>query len=555
MTPSPSAASADRRTVLRLFGLGAAATMGGATLAGCSKEVGSQGTATQADAIKAVLPAYRAADLLQPDIPGEGPIPSGYLKYPTNLVDAVTEQPGRSGQQIRAISPWWGPTPPGNDRNEYVQAINAKLGVEVVVSVQDGNTYADKVSAMLGARDVPDLLCIPNWEVDKIARFSDATKALFTDLTDYLQGDKAAAYPYLAALPTGSWEYCVWGGRLYAAPFPTDGAFAWMLYHRRDLVAKSGLATPTTIDELYEFGKKATNADRGVWAFGSVFDMVQQFHGCHQIWRRKPDGGLEHKYETAEFTAALEFTARLFAEGLVHPDTVASKGADEKQLFNGGRILMFQDGPGAWAGMQGEQSRVTPGFDMQPLPVFGVGGRDPLLWGSDKPVFYTFVRKDLAKERVEELLRVMNWCAAPFGSREYELREYGQEGKHFTRAPDGSPVPTDQFRKEFAGQFNSLGGRAPIKVRSGDAPNYVQEYIDYHKKFLDRRETDLFAGIKLELPANWSKQLQPTDDKIRDILRGRRPLSDMEQVRREFLSGGGEEGRAFHEKALSDNGR
>ncbi|WP_428965471.1 extracellular solute-binding protein [Micromonospora fluostatini] len=555
MTPSQPGASTDRRTVLRLIGLGAAATMGGSTLAGCSKEVGSQGSATQADAIKAVLPTYKAADLLPPDIPGEGPIPSGYLKYPTELVDAVTEQPGRSGQQVRAISPWWGPTPPANDRNEYMQAINAKLGVEMVVSVQDGNTYADKLSALLGARDVPDLLCVPNWEVDKIARFSDATKALFEDLTDYLQGDKAAAYPYLAALPTGSWEYCVWGGRLYAAPFPTDGPFAWTLFHRKDLIDKAGYGTPTSIEELYEFGKKATNANQGVWAFGTVFDMVQQFYGCNQTWRKKADGGLEHKYETAEFKAALEFTARLFAEGMVHPDTVASKGADEKQLFNAGKILMYQDGMGAWQGMQGEQAKVTPGFNMQPLPFFGVNGKDAIVWGSEKPVFYTFVKKDLGRERVEELLRVMNWCAAPFGSREFELREYGVEGKHFTRAADHSPIPTDQFRKEFAGQVNSLGGRPPIKIRSGDTPNYAQEYIDFHKKFIGLREPELFAGIKLELPANWSKVLQPTDDKIRDILRGRRPLTDMDQVTKEFLSTGGEEGRAFHEKALSDNGR
>ncbi|GGM07847.1 MULTISPECIES: extracellular solute-binding protein [Micromonospora] len=555
MTPSPPGASTDRRTVLRLIGLGAAATIGGTTLAGCSKEVGSQGSATKADAIKAVLPAYQPAELLKPDIPGEGSIPSGYLKYPTDLVDAVTEQPIRSGQPIRAISPWWGPTPPANDRNAYMQAINAKLGGEMVVSVQDGNTFADKLSALLGARDVPDLLSVPNWEVDKIARFSDATKALFEDLTDHLQGDKAAAYPYLAALPTSSWEYCVWGGRLYAAPFPPDGPFAWLLFQRKDLVDAAGLGTPTSIDELYEFGKKATNADRGVWAFGTVFDMVQQFHGCHQTWRKKPDGGLEHKYETAEFTAALEFTARLFAEGLVHPDTVASKGADEKQLFNGGKILMFQDGAGAWEGMQGEQSKVTPGYTMQPVPLFGVGGKDPVVWGKDIPVFYTFVKKGLGTERVQELLRVMNWCAAPFGSREFELREYGVQGTHFTRGADGTPASTEQFRKEFAGQVNGLAGRPPVKIRRSDAPTYVQEYIEYHKKFIGLRETDLFAGIKLELPANWSKQLQPTDDKIRDILRGRRPLTDMAQVTKEFLSGGGEEGRAFHEKALSDNGR
>ncbi|WP_229401713.1 extracellular solute-binding protein [Micromonospora okii] len=555
MTPPPQGASTDRRTLLRLLGLGAAATAGGAALTGCSKEAGSSGSATRSDAIRAVLPAHRPADLLKPDIPGEGPIPDGYLGYPRQLVDAVTEQPGRGGGTIRSMSPWWGPTPPTLGNNSYLAAVNAKLGVDVSPSLQDGTTYADKLNAMLGARDVPDLLSVPNWEVDKVARFSDAVRALFEDLTDHLRGDAAAKYPYLAALPTGAWEYSVWGGRLAAVPFPTDGPFAWALFQRRDLVVKAGLAAPTSPAELHELGRELTDPAKGVWAFGSVFDMVQQFYGCQQTWRRKPGGGLEHKFENPAYRAALEFTAKLFADGLVHPDTVASKGADEKQLFKAGKIIMFQDGLGAWQGVQGEQSKVLPSFDMQPVPVFGASGGPAVIWGSEKPIFFTFLRKGLGADRVDELLRVLNWCAAPFGSREFELREYGVEGKHFTRAADGSPLPTDLGRKELGAQYTHIGGRVPVKVRSGDTPNFVRDYLDYYRKNIGLMEKDLFAGIKLELPANWSKLLQPTEDKIRDILRGRRPIGDLDGVAKEFLASGGEEGRAFFEKALADNGR
>ncbi|MEU7999153.1 extracellular solute-binding protein [Micromonospora sp. NPDC049060] len=553
MKPSLPGVSTDRRSLLRLLGLGAATTMGGATLAGCSKEAGSKGSATKGDAIRSVLPTHKPADLLKPDIVGEGPIPDGYLSYPRSLVDAVTEQPGRGGPPIRSMSPWWGPTPPTLGRNSYLAAVNAKLGVDLDPSLQDGTTYADKLNAMLGARDVPDLLMVPNWEVDKVARFSDAVKALFEDLTDHLKGDSAAKYPYLAALPTGAWEYSVWAGRLYAVPYPTDGVFAYALFHRKDLLDKAGLTAPTSPEELHELGRKLTDPGKGVWAFGSIFDMVQQFFGCQQTWRKKADGGLEHKFENPAFRAALEFTAKLFAEGLVHPDTVASKGADEKQLFKAGKIVMFQDGLGAWQGLQGEQSKILPSFDMQPLPVFGVAGAQPVIWGSEKPIFFTFVKKGAGAERVDELLRVLNWSAAPFGSREFELREYGVEGKHFTRGPDGSPLPSDLGRKELGGQYNFC--RVPVKVKSSDTPNYVQQFLDHCKKDIRLLEKDLFAGIKLELPANWSKIIQPTDDKIRDILRGRRPISDLDQVTKEFLASGGEEGRAFHEKALADNGR
>lgn len=545
----------SRRQFLGMVGLGAAALAGGDLLAGCSKAPGSKGTATQADAVKAVLPTYKELSLLKPDIPGSGAIPGGYLKYPSTLIDQITTKPGK-GTTIKGAAPWWGPVPPALGSNSYLDAVNGRLGSKLDTSEQDGNTYADKLSAMLGGRDVPDLLVAPNWEVDKIARFSDAVKALFEDLTDYLKGDAVLAYPNLASLSTAAWEYSVWGGRLAAVPYPTDGPFAWMLFQRKDLVPDM----PTSIDELYQYGKTNTNAAKGVWAFGSVFDMVQMFYGTpyssQSGWRKTSAGGLEFKYETPEYKAAVEFTAKLFKDGLVHPDVVGSKGADEKQLFSSGKITMYQDGPGAWKGMVSEQLKVTPTFNMQPVPVFAAtSGGKPNIGGTEKPIFWTFVKKGLGKDRVQELLSVINWVGAPIGSKEAEIRDYGVEGTHFTRAADGSPNPTDLGRKEIGSQVNYYGGHVPYVVQTADAPTYVKDMLDYSNKTVPFLEKELFAGIKLEVPANLSKVTQPTEDKILDILRGRRPLTDLDGVVKEWRSSGGDEGRAFLEKALKDNGR
>lgn len=532
--------------------------MGAMGAGACSKKAKSSGAASNAKQTAEVLPKLIPRRFLKPDIPGEGPIPDGYLTYPRELVVAVKKKPGSSGRPITSMNAFWGATPPGVERNSYLQAINAELGVPVHPSAQDGNTFAAKLSAILGARDVPDLLSVPSWEVDKIPRFSQAVKALFEDLTDYLQGDAVAAYPMLATLPTAAWQYSVWGGRLSAVPFPTDGPFPWGLFYRKDLSDKAGVAAPKTIDELYQFGKKMTNTDKGVWAFGNVFNMVQMSFKCAHPqggWRKKPGGGLEHKYETKEYRQALEFTARLYKDGLVHPDIIATNGADQKTLFNAGKMIMTQDGMGVWRGTQSEQAKVTPGFNIQPVPIFSAVGGDPIAWTEEKPVFYTFIKKGLGKGRVEELLRVLDWCACPFGTVEYQLREYGVEGKHFTRAPDHSPIPTDLHHKEVAGQCSSLGGRVPSVVGTADVPNYVKDLLDYTRTTFKYRAEDPFLGLKLEYPANFSKTIITTEDKLNDVVRGRRPIGDLDQIVKEWRSTGGDEGRAFFEKALADNGR
>ncbi len=552
-------AAPSRRDFLALVGAGAAATLGGgATVLGCHKHAGASGIATSAAEIAAVLPTHKPIDLLPPDILGEPLLPNGYLKYPAHLARAVTEKPSTSGRTIRTMTAAWGPTPTGLGRNSFLEAVNAELGVAINPSVQDGNTYADKLSAILGARDVPDLLSAPTWEIDKIPRFADAVRALFADLTEYLKGDAALNYPMLATLPTAAWQYSVWGGRLAAVPYPTDGPFPWALFYRKDLAVRAGLAAPTTIDELYTFGKKLTDASRGVWAFGGVFNMVQMFFKCPGSkggWRKKPSGGLEFKFEIPEFRQALEFTARLFKEGLVHPDLVASKGGDVMQLFNGGKIIACENGLGAWRASQGEQRKVSPAYDMQPIPIFSASGGNPLAWGSQDPIFYTFVKKGLGRERTEELLRVLNWCAAPFGSTEYELNAYGVEGKHFTRGDDGSPVPTDLGRKELAGQYALLGGRVPVVVATADVPHFVEDLFAYAQATIRYLEEDLFKGIKVTLPANYSKTIISMEDKLNDILRGRRPIADLDTIVREWRNSGGDEGRAFLEKTLAKNGR
>jgi putative aldouronate transport system substrate-binding protein len=559
MTPPISDTVTKRRSFLGLVGLGALAAAGGGSLAGCGESSSGGGSATDTDKLSGILPKQKSLNLdVKPDIIGSRPVADGFNSFPTRLVDAVSEKPGRGGQAIKAITPAWGPAPPGLGQSAYLEAINARLGVPVDFSIQDGNTYADKLNAMLAARDVPDMLCVPSWEVAKLPRFSDAVKVLFEDLTDRLKGDAVDAYPMLATFPTTAWRKAVWNDRLMSIPNPTDNPFPWILMSRKDLLDAASLKAPTTIDELYEVGKKVTDPAKGVWAFDDIFAMVQMFYkvaGSKEGWRRRSDGTPEFKYETPEFRSAVEFMSKLYRDGLVHPDVVASKGADSKLLLASGKILFKQDGMGAWQPLQAQYQKITPTLNIQPVPVFSATGGDPLVWGADEPISFTFIKKGLPRDRVEELLRVSNWCSAPFGTNEFLLREYGVEGKHYTKRADGAPIKQDLAFKEIQNQYFFISGRSPVVQPTPDTPNYVKDMLGYSNAMVKFLEKDPWEGLKLEFPAKFKATLVPTEDKITDILRGRRPLSDLDAVVKEWRTNAGDETREFMAKALSDAGR
>ncbi|WBB80758.1 extracellular solute-binding protein [Micromonospora sp. WMMD882] len=559
MTLQNPGAKPSRRSFLGLVGLGAATVAGGPALAGCSEKPSRSGGAENLDAFADIVPTHKElANGVKPDITGVRPVPDGYTSYPGTLVDAITEKPGTSGKQVTAMTPAWGPAPPGVAQSAYLQAVNAELGTPVSFTIQDGITYADKLNAMFGARDVPELLCVPSWEVPKIPRFAEAIGVLFEDLTEHLKGDAAAAYPMLASFPTGAWRNAIWNGRLAAVPNPTDGPFPWALFTRKDLLDARGLAVPTSLDELLTIARQVTDPARKVWAFDNVFEMIQMYHkvpSSKQGWRLTSDGTPEFKYETPEYRAALEVMAKIYQDGLVHPDVVASRGEDAAQLFaKSGAIVFSRNGVGFWQGAQAEHQKVNAKLNIQPVPVFSATGGDPLVWGDDEPTSFTFVKKGVGKDRVEELLRIMNWCSAPLGTSEAQLRDYGVEGRHHTRTPNG-PVKTDLAFKEIANQYYFISGRNPTIGPFPDTPNYVRDVLNYSNEMVKYLEKDPWDGLKIEMPDSYKANTVPTEDKFTDVLRGRRPMSDVDAIVSEWKSSGGEEARKLLADALAKAGR
>ncbi|WP_248958808.1 extracellular solute-binding protein [Sphaerisporangium perillae] len=569
MTPPPDGVSADprptRRGFLGLVGLSAASLAGGGLLSACSTPAGRRpgsggATAAAADKLKSLTPSFVPFQGVKPDIPGVTStllgvpdVGGGFLTYPSNLADAVPGTAGKGGS-YKAMTPLWGPPPPGLADNAYFQACNADIGATIEFQIADGNTYGDKATARLAAGDIPDLMVIPQWEIEKMADFNLAVDKAFEDLTPYLQGDKAKAYPMLAALPTAAWTFSVFNGKLMSVPFPTE-PFPYALLYRKDLFDEHGdWALPKTADELFELGKTITDAKAKRWAFGDIHEMVWPIFKVPQEWRYE-GGKLVFKYETPEWEQMIAFMRKLFDAKLIHPNVVSSsRSANEKDLFASGQIVMYRDGLGAWKELLQQHRGKNPDFAIGALPLFSHDGSTPIMYHNSPAGIFTFVKKGLGKDRTAEILSILNWCAAPFGSKEYELATYGVEGKHFTRDAKGVPQYTDLGRKEAQPSYVFLGGR-PIVADYVTFPDAVQGNLGWQKNSFQYIEKTPLDGIRHQRPSRMAGLQIPTEDKFTDIMRGRRPVSDIKQIVAEWRRDGGDEARDFYMKVLRDNGR
>jgi len=553
----PGGGSTNRRTFLSLLGAGAAVAAGSTTLSACSSEDGkgatANGRAETEDKLSGLLPKYTAYDSVKPDLPGENGASPGFTKYPSELKRAVPEKAVKSGKEVTAMTPLWSPLPPGLGNNSYFDANNERIGAPVRFNILNGNDYGDKLGPILAAGNVPELLCVPGWNIAGLTRFAQAAEKLFEDLTPFLAGDKVSAYPMLANLPTRAWAYGVWNNQLKAVPFPSDG-FPWALFYRKDIFDQLGAEPPKSAADLLALGKQLTDPKAKRWAFGSVSDEVIRAFGAPSDWRKDSSGKLVNKIETPEYEEAVAFVRSLFQAGYVHPEVVGNAGADQNALFEGGQLAIRQNGLGGWGEALQRQSQINPKFNPQPIMPFAHDGGTPITWGGDPAGIFTFVKKGLGEERVKELLGVLNYTAAPFGTEEYQLYNYGQEGKHYTRQESGAPKLTTLGSKEVSQTYIFLGGR-PTAITQSEYPGYVESMSKWQNEAAKVRQKSLFDGIRVEQPTKMAALAQPFDDKLQDILRGRRPVSELKVAVKEWQTNGGNEGRDFYAKVLSDNGR
>ncbi|WP_440902329.1 extracellular solute-binding protein, partial [Actinosynnema sp.] len=427
--------------------------------------------------------------------------------------------------------------------NDYTRALDEALGTTLRYQMTTGNDYRDKQAAVFASPDnVADWVSVFGWNPPP--QFDLAAEALFEDLTPWLAGDEVARWPNLANLPTAAWQFGIFRGALYGIPVQGE-TVTDALYARTDLLAELGIEPPRTAEELLEVAREVTDPAGGRWATNDLAVAAPNLlFGAPPDWRVR-DGALEYRWETDEYREALEFQRQLFADGLAHPDAVAGAG-DAKQRFTSGAVVLHYDGVGAWGEMAATMSEA--GGTLHPLSALSAGGREPMRYRGSAANFFSFLRKS-EPAKVEEMLDVANFLAAPFGSAEWELINFGAEGVHFERNAEGIPVPTDALAEQHPGVLSTLV-TGPLAKYDFSNPDFVPEYCAWAAAEAALAVEGPFFGYQVIRPPEFTALDQPLYDLEADIIRGRRPLADLDAEVDVWRRAGGDRMREYFGSVL-----
>ncbi|WP_369035523.1 MULTISPECIES: Tat pathway signal sequence domain protein [Streptomyces] len=557
MTPNASSASSapSRRSFLASTAVAAAAVAGGMPLlaaCGGTQERNKEGT-TSGKAAEKILPAFVASSVVVPDLPSKNGSSAGFTKAIdlNSLKTAVPKKLG-SGGSLKIMAPMWG-SPPSND-NPYYTAMNDAIGVKATWQNQDGNTYDEKLGAVLASSEIPDVVVVPGWNLN--GKIPSAINAKFADLGPYLSGDKVKAYPNLAAVPTDAWQRSIFGGQLRAIPMPASYVTNIVPFYRKDIFTAKGYELPKTPDEFLAWAKEATDAKGKVWACDDLkwtaFNIYGVLNGSDKaLWWDLRDGKLVNRIETDEYLEALEWMRKLYAADVVHPDAKAVKG-DASNRFTAGQSLVFNGDISYWYASTAEQKIQKTGFEMGAFDIFGPDGGAPTLWATQPAGIFTFVSKKASKQQIKDFLALADYCASPYGTKEYMLTVYGVEGTDYT-LKDGMPVKTTKGNNEVFGAYDYTGDPASYLAHP-DLPEIAKLQVEWQQRMGAFTKKSSFYGLTITEPNRYTNLANDFEQLEDDVVRGRKKISDVQQAVSDWKSKGGDGLRDWYKKLLDDNG-
>ncbi|WP_051950570.1 type 2 periplasmic-binding domain-containing protein [Actinacidiphila yeochonensis] len=537
----------NRRTLLGTAAAVAGTVATGPLLAACGggSGPGNGGGASTKKGLKAALPDYLPSSSVKPDIPsvnGAADILTdpGFLTYPAGGARTVDGVPGKGGT-YSAVTPLWGTVPTAG--NSFYQAMTKALGVKLTMKPADGNNYATIVPTMTAARKLPDWIQLPTWWNSNfnVGRLAGTQLA---DLTPYLAGDKIKQYPNLAAIPSGGWQAGAWDNKIYGIPsFVSGFIVAGTTFYRGDVLDAKGITKDqvTSVADLFALGKELTDAKRGVWAFDDVWTYLYPFWDVPNKWK-VVDGKLVHKYETPELLDALDWHYKLAKSGYMHPDALAGQDAGGLTRFYGGKTLIAGGGTGTWnladqqSGAAADKSYRRESFD-----IFAADGKaTPSVFLGNSTSTMSYLNTKLKPAQIEELLAVANYLAAPYGSAEYTLVNFGVEGVHHTMK-NGVPTFTSDGQKFVQAQTYPFLASPATVISNPGADQVTKDYSAWQAANVKYLYKPVFWNMNISLPTSLATAdaAQQVEDTIKDCYHGKQKVSDVQAAIASWKSSSG----------------
>jgi hypothetical protein len=160
--------------------------------------------------------------------------------------------------------------------------------------------------------------------------------------------------------------------------------------------------------------------------------------------------------------------------------------------------------------------------------------------------------KAASPDRIKELLRILNFLAVPFGTEEDLLLTSGLKDIDYHLDDKGNPVLTDRGNPDANYVPWKYVVQHPQVIYVPDIPNYAKTLSEAEQFLIPAGVSDPTLGYYSATSSSKGPVLnQAVGDALQEIIGGRRPLSDFDQVVSDWAANGGDQIRKEFEDAIA----
>ena len=277
--------------------------------------------------------------------------------------------------------------------------------------------------------------------------------------------------------------------------------------------------------------------------------------GMPNIWSLDDKTGkLTAHVETEQFRAAVSYAKDLWNAGIFHPNAMQYNLVSARNDFAARRFAFRFDGfqSASITFWENASNLDPPGKPRIMAPFPAVDGGKPTYWPSMPAGILGFsVLRQASPDRIKEMLRILNWLAAPMGSQEYRLMNYGLKDTHWSPDEKGNPILNARGKADALVPFRYIT-QGPVALYYTRDPQYAQVMQDAEKTMLPFVAMNPTEGYYS--PTKDSKYpaiAQRLFENVNDVVLGRQPFSNLDQVTKEWLDNGGNQMRMEFEREIA----
>jgi putative aldouronate transport system substrate-binding protein len=442
------------------------------------------------------------------------------------------------------------PPPTPRDQNNTWKEVEKALGATVNMTITPNADYSARLQVVVAGNDLPDTMHVVGTVASLIS--AQFVQSQCADLTPYLAGDAAKDYPNLAAIPGYAYKGAggVFDNRLYGIPIHRYLPAFWFFKNSDIYDSEIGAdVVPKDAEDFKKILQQLNRPQENRWAIGNfgpnsatmygIVSFLEMF-GAPNAWGLDASGKLIRDRETDAYKAAVGYMKDLMTAGLYPPDLQTATQSRDALLA--GKFVVSNEAFGnGWNDMWRRGLLQNPQRHFTIIkPFAATAGGKPQHFITGGTVAYNIVKKS-SPDRTREILRIMNYLAAPFGTQEDMLLTYGLRDQDYTVDADGNPAPTQpgiQASQYVPWQYIA---HRPYVWYQADLPGYAQAAFEVEQTLVAVGVADPTRGSHSPTQSRKGVAADQTFyDGVADILFNRRPFGDYDQLVADWRTNAGD---------------